>query len=117
MAKKLFVGGLPYSMTERDLEALFQQAGQVDTVNIIIDREMGRSKGFGFVEMANDEHAAAAISRFNNYEIEGRTLVVNEARPMEDRGGNRGGGNRGGGNRNGGNRNGGGYNRGGGNRW
>lgn len=105
MAKKLFVGGLPYSTTEEELRDLFAQAGAPETVQIIIDRETGRSKGFGFVEMTTDEEAANAINMFNGYELGGRKLQVNEARPMEDRG-NRGGGNRGGG-----------YNRDGGNRW
>ena len=116
MAKKLFVGGLPYATTDKHLDELFQQAGHVDSAVVIIDRESGRSKGFGFVEMSTEEEAAAAIAKFNNYELEGRTLIVNEARPMEDRG-NRGGGSRGGNGGGGGRRGGFDRDRRGGNRW
>ena len=100
MAKKLYVGGLPYSTTEEALKEYFSQAGSVDTATIIIDKMSGRSKGFGFVEMTTDEDAQKAIEQFNGVEFEGRKLTVNEARPMEPRAprqGGFGGGNRGGG--------------------
>jgi RNA recognition motif-containing protein len=102
MAIKLFVGNLPFSTTNADLEALFGQVGSVASVNIIMDKFTGRSRGFGFVEMANNEEAQSAIERFNGHEINGRALTVNEAKPQEPRsgGGGRsfggGGGNRGG---------------------
>ena len=100
MANKLYVGGLPYSTTEQAVRDAFAQAGTVTSVSIIIDRMSGRSKGFGFVEMASDEEAKAAIDMWNGKDFEGRTLVVNEARPMEPRQdrprGNFGGGSRGG---------------------
>jgi cold-inducible RNA-binding protein len=92
MGKKLYVGNLPFKTTEGDLEDLFSAAGAVDSVRIITDRETGRARGFGFVEMANDEDAEKAIEQFNQYELEGRALTVNEARPREDRGGFGGGG-------------------------
>ena len=85
MAKKLYVGGLPYETTEGELRSLFEQAGTVESVAIISDRMSGRSKGFGFVEMATDEEAQSAIEKLNGKELGGRTLVVNEARPMEKR--------------------------------
>ncbi|MCL4384581.1 RNA-binding protein [Patescibacteria group bacterium] len=85
MAKKLYVGGLPFETTEEALRAAFGQAGTVTLVTIIKDKFSGRSKGFGFVEMATDEEAQAAIAMWNEKEFEGRTLKVNEARPMEDR--------------------------------
>jgi RNA recognition motif-containing protein len=93
MSKRIYVGNLSYQTTENDLAALFEQAGQVDSVNIITDRDTGRSKGFAFVEMSSDD-AAKAIAQFNGAEVNGRTLTVNEARPREERsgGGNRGGG-------------------------
>ncbi len=107
MAKKLYVGGLPYSTNEQALREAFSQAGTVESATIIIDRMSGRSKGFGFVEMASDEEAQAAIDMWNGKEFEGRTLTVNEARPMEARpprtgggGFNRGGRDGGGGRRN-----------------
>ena len=97
MGKKIYVGNLPYSATEDSLNELFSQTGKVDSVNIISDRDTGRSKGFGFIEMSNDTEAADAISRFNGTELEGRALTVNEARPREERsGGGGGGGGRGG---------------------
>jgi len=92
MAKKLYVGNLPYKATEGDLEELFGEVGAVESVRIITDRETGRARGFGFVEMANDDDAIKAIERFNQYELDGRALTVNEARPREDRGGGGGGG-------------------------
>lgn len=85
MAKKLYVGGLPYETTESELRTLFEQAGSVESAAIIMDRMTGRSKGFGFVEMATDEEAATAIQLFNEKDFKGRTLIVNEARPMEKR--------------------------------
>ena len=85
MANKLYVGGLSYSTTQESLKEYFSAAGEVASVNIITDKFSGRSKGFGFVEMKTDEEAAKAIEMFNDKEFEGRTLKVNEARPMEDR--------------------------------
>ena len=92
MGKKLYVGNLSYRMTDSDLEQLFASHGSVASAQIIIDRDTGRSKGFGFVEMGSDQEAQAAITGLNGKEIEGRTLTVNEARPKEDRGGGGGGG-------------------------
>jgi RNA recognition motif-containing protein len=85
MAKKLYVGNLPYSTTDADLRAQFEQCGTVASATIIMDRMSGRSKGFGFVEFDNDAEADAAIEMFNGQENNGRKLTVNEARPMEDR--------------------------------
>lgn len=85
MANKLYVGGLPYSTTEQAVRDAFSQAGTVTSVTIISDRMTGRSKGFGFVEMGSDDEAKAAIEMWNGKDFEGRTLVVNEARPMEPR--------------------------------
>ncbi len=96
MAKKLYVGGLSYSTTEDGLRNLFAQAGTVESVAVIADKFSGRSKGFGFVEMSTDEEAQKAIETYNGKEFDGRTITVNEARPMESRprtgGFNRGGG-------------------------
>lgn len=94
MAKKLYVGNLPYSMSDVELRELFSKAGTIADAIVISDRETGRSKGFGFVEMESDEEAQEAMRRFNGYSINNRTLTVNEARPREERsgGGNRGGG-------------------------
>ena len=92
MAKKLYVGNLSYQVDSSELEQLFSQHGQVLSAQIINDRDTGRSKGFGFVEMANDQEAEAAISALNGQEHGGRALTVNEARPREDRGGGGGGG-------------------------
>ena len=86
MAKNLFVGGLPYAMTTDDLQKLFEKAGAVLSANIIVDRETRRSKGFGFVEMETDEDAQKAIDMLNGRDIEGRKIVVNEARPRESAG-------------------------------
>ncbi len=98
MAKKLYVGGLPYSTTEDTLKEMFGQAGTVESATIIMDKMSGRSKGFGFVEMSSEEEAAKGIELWNGKEMEGRTLTVAEARPMEERprrdfnrGGGRGG--------------------------
>ena len=92
MGKKLYVGNLSYSTTNQDLEQLFGQYGQVTSAQIINDRDTGRSKGFGFVEMSSDDEAQAAIAALNGQQHLGRTLTVNEARPKEDRGGFGGGG-------------------------
>jgi RNA recognition motif-containing protein len=94
---KLYVGNLPYSMTDADLQDLFSQHGTVQSVQIIIDRDTGRSKGFGFVEMGSSEEAQAAIAALHDKEINGRKLTVNEARPREERGPRGGGGGGGGG--------------------
>jgi len=114
MAAKLYVGNLPYSATEDGLKTHFSSAGSVASVKIIIDRETGRSKGFGFVEMDSDDGAQAAVSQLDGQEFEGRSLRVSEAKPQPEResrgggggfgggrsgggfGGNRGGGDRGG---------------------
>lgn len=109
--KNLFVGNMNFQMTESDLRALFEPFGQITRVHIAMDRETGRARGFGFVEMPNDEEAAKAISALDGKEVSGRNLKVNEARPRE--GGSSRGGGRGG---FGGNREGGGYGGGGGNR-
>lgn len=85
MAKKLFVGGLPFATTDEALQDLFSQAGSVVSAVIIKDKFSGRSKGFGFVEFATEEEAQNAVSMLNGTEVEGRTITVNEARPMEDR--------------------------------
>ncbi len=92
MGKKLYVGNLPFSATEEVLSDTFAQCGTVESVKIITDRDTGRSKGFGFVEMSNDAEAANAISKFNGAEYEGRAMTVNEARPMAPREGGRPGG-------------------------
>jgi RNA recognition motif-containing protein len=91
MENKLYVGNLSYSTTEEDLQTLFAQAGTVTSVTVIKDRDTGRSKGFGFVEMASQADAQKAISMFNGQSFQERTLTVNQARPREERGG-RGGG-------------------------
>ena len=91
-SSKLYVGGLPYATTENELEDLFAEHGTVESVRVITDRMTGRSKGFGFVEMGSQEEAEAAIEKLNNFELEGRTLVVNEAKPREKRGSFGGGG-------------------------
>ena len=94
MGKKLYVGNLPFSVTDADLSQIFAQVGTVASAKVIMDRDTGRSKGFGFVEMNSDEEAANAISQFNGAECEGRPLTVNEAKPMAPRtgGGGFGGG-------------------------
>ncbi|MFA5855586.1 MAG: RNA-binding protein [Candidatus Gracilibacteria bacterium] len=96
MAKKLYVGSLSYSTTEDGLRTAFGECGVVVSASIIIDRMSGRSKGFGFVEMSTDEEAQAAIAKWNGQDLDGRKLVVNEARPMEERPPRTGGFNRGG---------------------
>jgi cold-inducible RNA-binding protein len=94
MSKRIYVGNLSFQTTEHDLSALFGQIGQVEAVNLITDRDTGRSKGFAFVEMG-DEDAKKAIAQLNGTEVGGRMLTVNEARPREERGGGQGGGGRG----------------------
>lgn len=99
MGKKLYVGNLPFSATDQALIDAFSECGTVESAKIISDRDTGRSKGFGFVEMSTDEEAQDAINKFNGAEYEGRALTVNEAKPMpprENRGGFGGGGGRGG---------------------
>ena len=85
MAKKLYVGGLSYSTTDQALSEAFSKAGTVSSSTVIIDKMSGRSKGFGFVEMATDEEVQAAIEMFDGKELDGRKLTVNEARPLEKR--------------------------------
>lgn len=85
MAKKLFVGGIPWATTSDDLQSLFSQYGTVASATVITDKMTGRSRGFGFVEFENDAEADAAIAGQNEKEYNGRTLVVKEARPLEDR--------------------------------
>jgi RNA recognition motif-containing protein len=94
MGKKLYVGNLAFSVTESSLTDLFSQHGTVESCSLITDRDTGRSKGFGFVEMSTNEEASQAISSLNGQEHEGRALTVNEARPKEPRSGGGGGGGR-----------------------
>ena len=112
MSKRIYVGGLPFTTTEAEMNTLFATYGAVSSAKLITDRDTGQSRGFGFVEMANDAEALAAMEKLNGTDFGGRKLTINEARPMEARtgGGGRGGdrGGRGGGDR-------GGY--GGGNKW
>jgi RNA recognition motif-containing protein len=106
MAMKLYVGGLAYSVTDQQLEAMFAEQGQVVSATVIKDRDSGQSKGFGFVEMADIKEGQKAITELNGKEIDGRSIVVNQARPQENRssssssrggfGGGYGGGSRGG---------------------
>src|SRR5579862_3910598 len=91
MGKKLYVGNLTYTVTDSDLTAMFGPHGTVQSAQVVMDRETGRSKGFGFVEMGNDQEAQAAIQALNGKEMSGRSLTVNEARPKESGGGGRGG--------------------------
>ncbi len=110
MGRKLYVGNLPYSTSEDQLTELFSQAGKVDTVRVMRDMATGRARGFAFVEMGSDEEAQQAISQFHEHQLDGRALVVNEARPKPEGGfggggrggyGGEGGGGRGGGGRGG----------------
>jgi RNA recognition motif-containing protein len=111
MSMKLYVGNLAFQTSSEDLQQLFAQAGTVESASVVEDRETGRSRGFGFVEMSSKEEGEAAIAQFNGKEVNGRNLTVNEAKPRENRGGGGGGGRGGfGGGR------GGGYGGGGGNR-
>jgi RNA recognition motif-containing protein len=113
MSTKLYVGNLSFGITSDDLQEHFAQAGTVESANVVEDRDTGRSRGFGFVEMSSSDEAQAAIEQFNGQDLDGRSLVVNEARPREEGGGGGrggGGGSRGGGDRSGGG-GGGGYSR------
>ncbi len=94
MNKKLYVGGLPYAVTEDKLQEIFSAHGTVDSARVITDRFTGRSRGFGFVELSSEEEAQTAIDSLNGSDLEGRTLTVNEARPQENRGGGGEGGGR-----------------------
>ena len=118
MSMKLYVGNLSFQTSSDDLQQLFSQAGTVESASVVEDRETGRSRGFGFVEMSSSEEGQKAIEQFNGKEINGRSLTVNEARPRENRGGGGGGGRGGygggGGGRGGGGNRGGGYGGGGG---
>jgi RNA recognition motif-containing protein len=96
MGKKLYVGNLPYNVSDSDLQAMFEAHGSVQSAQVIMDRDTGRSKGFGFVEMGSDQEAQAAIAALNGQDRDGRALVVNEARPKTDGGGGGGRGGRGG---------------------
>jgi RNA recognition motif-containing protein len=109
MGRKLYVGNLPFSATEEDISAKFATCGTVESAKLITDRDTGRSKGFGFVEMSSDAEAQAAIDKLNGQDYDGRPMTVNEARPQKKRTGPGGGGGGGGGR--------GGYGGGGGNRW
>jgi hypothetical protein len=99
MGKKLYVGNLPYSVRDGDLEQAFGQFGSVTSAKVMMERDTGRSKGFGFVEMGSDEEAQSAINGMNGQPLGGRSVVVNEARPMEERPPRSGGGGLGGGGR------------------
>jgi len=92
MSRKLYVGNLPFTTDETQLQDLFAQAGTVDTVSVVRDRETGRARGFAFVEMGSDEEAQKAINQLNSYELGGRALTVNEAKPKAAGGGFNGGG-------------------------
>ena len=121
MSMKLYVGNLSFQTSSEDLEQLFGQAGTVESASVVTDRDTGRSRGFGFVEMASKAEGEEAISQFNGREVNGRSLTVNEAKPRENRtgggGGFGGGGNRGGGGGGRGGYGGGGGRGGGSNRW
>jgi cold-inducible RNA-binding protein len=91
MGKKLYVGNLAYGVTDSALEAMFAAHGSVQSAQVIMDRDTGRSKGFGFVEMSNDQEAQNAIKALNGQQTDGRSLTVNEAKPREERGGRSGG--------------------------
>jgi RNA recognition motif-containing protein len=115
MSMKLYVGNLAFTTSSQDLQELFAQAGTVESASVVEDRDTGRSRGFGFVEMSSKEEGEAAIAQFNGKEVNGRALNVNEAKPRENRGGGGGRGGFGGGRGGfGGNRGGGGGGRGGG---
>jgi RNA recognition motif-containing protein len=101
MGRKLYVGNLTYGVTNGDLEKMFEPFGRVESAQVIMDRDTGRSKGFGFVEMGSDQEAQAAIAAMSGKEVDGRQLTVNEAKPREDRGGGGGGRGYGGGGRGG----------------
>ncbi len=99
MAKKIYVGNLPYSIGDNELQGMFEPHGSVQSAQVIVDRDSGRSKGFGFVEMSNDDEASAAIEALNGEDMGGRPLTVNEARPRTERSGGGGRGGFGGGGR------------------
>jgi RNA recognition motif-containing protein len=90
MGKKIYVGNLAYGVSSSDLQQMFEEFGTVQSAQVIMDRDTGRSKGFGFVEMGSDQEAQAAITALNGQQVDGRNLTVNEAKPREDRGGGRG---------------------------
>ncbi|MFN2455409.1 MAG: RNA recognition motif domain-containing protein [Pyrinomonadaceae bacterium] len=113
MSMKLYVGNLAFQTSSEELQQLFAQAGTVESASVVEDRETGRSRGFGFVEMSSKEEGEAAIQQFNGKEVNGRSLTVNEAKPRENRSGGGGGGGRGGYGGGGGGRGGGGGGRGG----
>ncbi|MEO8041665.1 MAG: RNA-binding protein, partial [Acidobacteriota bacterium] len=92
MSTKLYVGNLSFNTSSQDLETMFAEAGTVQSANIVEDRETGRSRGFGFVEMSSKEEAQTAITNFDGKELDGRSLKVNEAKPRENRSGGGGGG-------------------------
>ncbi len=92
MSKKLYVGNLPYSATDQSLTDTFSECGSVQSAKVIMDRDSGRSKGFGFVEMSTEDEASQAISRFNGTQMDGRAMTVSEAKPQAPRDNNRGGG-------------------------
>ena len=117
MSNKLYVGNLSFRVTSEDLQEYFGAAGAVESANVVFDRETGRSRGFGFVEMSSEDDANNAIAQFNGSEYDGRNIVVNEARPREDRGGFGGGGGGRGRGGSGGGYNGGGGGGGNGGRW
>ena len=94
MGRKLYVGNLSFSVTEQTLQSMFAQHGTVETLSLITDRDTGRSKGFGFVEMRTDAEASTAISELNGADLDGRPMKVNEAKPQARRPGGRSGGNR-----------------------
>src|SRR2546421_7047956 len=96
MGKKLYVGNLSYSLGDSELQQIFEAHGAVQSAQVVMDRDTGRSKGFGFVEMGSDQEAQAAIAALNGKEVDGRSLTVNEARPKEGGGGGGGRGGRGG---------------------
>jgi RNA recognition motif-containing protein len=114
MSRRLYVGGLPYAVDSGQLQEFFEKVGEVASATVIVDRETGRSKGFGFVEMATDDGAREAIEQLNGQNFGGRTITVNEAKPQERRGGGGYGGGGGGGRGYGGGGGGGGYGGGGG---
>ena len=89
MAKKLYVGNLPYNVDDAQLSEIFSEVGKVDSATVISDKFSGRSKGFGFVEFSNDDEAQAAVDKLNGSDVDGRSIVVNEARPMKPRDDNR----------------------------
>ena len=94
MGKKLYIGNLAYSVDSNQLNTLFAQVGPVASANVIMDRDSGRSKGFAFIEMAEDSDAQSAIDKFNGSDLDGRAMRVSEAKPQEPRSGGGGGGNR-----------------------